>query len=363
MNRSPATEAEDRIAAPLLEFLRSEWGECRYAEEPAALVPGHDTSVYAFRLSGVPPPLDGPLVLRLFRAGTEPVHVVSEAVLQNAIAGQGFPAAPAHAICERSDVLGAPFFLMERLPGGPLFGESVELRGDGTPGLRPAAIARTGLQMLIDLPRILAEVDARVHALDALQIIDAFQEARLPWRSRTPRGLLDKISGCIDDWSLDALRGALDWLVSHLPKESGDLFVCHGDMQPLNLLATDRRVCGVVDWSNTLFAPAECEIGWTRASFLTLPLPLPGPLALADRLVANGIANRYTKIYERERPLDTDAVRYYEAMHSLLVIATMERQVASGGIVRDGWNSARGRRNLTGHFRSISGLAISWSTE
>jgi aminoglycoside phosphotransferase (APT) family kinase protein len=355
MEASVQSTAEQPIAGPLLEFLRDELGDCRYAEPPVALTPGNETLICAFRLEGPEPPLDRPLVVRLFPSGTDPARALGEAVIQNALADQGFPAARTFASCDRNEVLGGPFFVMERLPGETFLGSTLELDRTGAPRMLPWGVVRQGLQMLLDMPRRLAEVDVRMHALDASRAIAALEEAGLPWQTRTVEGQIRRMSALVDQSSLDGLRPGVEWLAAHLPAARDPVVVCHGDMQPLNLLVADHKVSGVVDWSNTLFAPPECEIGCTRAAFLTLPLPLPTPLRPAERGIATIIADRYTNVYERSRPLDADAVRYHEAFHNLWVLAVNAERASYGGVRRDAWGSPRARQKLVAHFHAISG--------
>ena len=345
-------------AGLLLEYLRGELGDCDFAEPPVPLAPGNQTVVHAFRLKGLAPPLDRVLVLRLFRPGTDPLCARIEAVLQNAIAAQGFPAARAYATCEREDVLGAPFFVMERLPGAPLFGGSLPLEASGVPHITPRAVVRDGLRMLFRIPRVCAEAEARIHELDVSQLIAALEEAQLPWRALTLAGKLQEMSGLIETCSLRGLPEAHDWLCEHLPVQDDHRVLCHGDMQPLNLLVQGGEVVGVVDWSNALFAPPECSIGWTRATFLTLPLSLPGPLRLADRPVAHAIARAFERRYRRRRRYDREAVAYYEAFHSLLILCYIAEKYARGAYIRDAWNTRPGLDLLAAHFQAISGQKV-----
>ncbi len=129
-------------------------------------------------------------------------------------------------------------------------------------------------------------------------------------------------------------------------------------MQPLNLLVQGGELCGVVDWSDALFAAPECEIGWTRATFLTLPLPLPALLRPAEGLIAAAIANGYSRAYRRVRPLDEDAVRYYEALHDVLILSSQAERIHRGEVVRDAWNSDTALAKVAAHFYSISGQRI-----
>jgi aminoglycoside phosphotransferase (APT) family kinase protein len=348
-------DLESRVAEPLLGFLREEFGECVYAHSPVVLVPGNETAIYAFRLEGLAPPLDRELVVRRFRPGTDVREVAAEAALQNALADQGFPASPAYSVCTDASVLGGAFFVMERLAGEPLFGQSIQLDGSGSPRVNLAAVVHDGIAMLTKIPDTLADVDLRIHSLDVTKLVETLERAGVSSHRMTLDARLEQLSARVEQFALTGLVEGVAWLRGRLPAcEPEERVVCHGDMQPLNLLVQDGEVSGVVDWSNALLAPAECEIGWTRGTFLTLPIPLPGPLRFGARRFGRFIADRYTKAYRRERALDLDAVRYYEAFHSLLVLSHIGEEITRGRVFRDAWNTPEGIENLIDHFRSIS---------
>jgi aminoglycoside phosphotransferase (APT) family kinase protein len=161
---------------------------------------------------------------------------------------------------------------------------------------------------------------------------------------------------CERSWA-DGLR-ACEWLEAHVPPAGDRLVLCHGDMQPLNLLVQGGELSGIVDWSNALLAAPECEIGWTRSTFLTLPLPLPGLLRPLEGRIAAAFANRYSRAYRRERPLDEDAVRYYEAFHDMIILSFQAERIFRGEVFRDAWNSREAQEKTAAHFYSISGQRI-----
>ena len=361
MTPSAAPDSGTTLSGPLLEFLKGELGACRYAEPPTALVRGNETDVYSLRLDGLAPPLDRPLVLRLFRPGTEPDHVRTEAVVQNAVADQGFPAPRAFTTCTTVEILGAPFFVMERVPGATYLGDTLGLDRSGTPQMAPWGVVRQGLRMLTEMPRKLAEVEVRMHALEVSGVAAALEEVHVPWQTRTVEGVLQRVSERSEKSAADGLRAGIEWLRRHLPSSSDPLVICHGDMQPLNLMIHDRQVSGVLDWSNTAFAPAECQVGWTRSVFLTLVLPLPAILRPAERLIANTIADRYRSSYQllRSSALDEDAVRYYEAFRCMEILVSMADRAAQGKPKRDAWDSPRAFGKLEAHFTAISGTSVS----
>ena len=353
----------ESIAEPLLAFLRAELGDCSYADPPVPLIAGNETLVCAFRLVGLAPPLDGALVLRLFAPGTPPDHVLGEAAIQNALVDQGFPAARVFASCADEKTLGGPFFVMERLPGTTYLADALELDRRGEPQLRPFAVVRHGLQMVFQMPRWLGRVDARIHELAGAPVREALEAAGVPWHARTVAGELDRVADRIDGAAADGLRNGLAWLRRERPRSDAPLVVCHGDMQPLNLLLRGRELSGVVDWSNALLAPAECEIGMTRAAFLTMPLPVPAPLRPAAGWIARTIAEGYTTAYRRARalPLDRELLPYYEAFECMRILSEAADRAARGEVKRDAYASPEALEQVRAHFARVTGRDIALS--
>ena len=354
-NDPPPALAND-IAGPLLEFLRRQFGSCVYAEPLSPLRRGNEAIVYTFRVAGLRPPLDRPLVLRLFRSGSDPQQVLAQSAIQDAIAEQSFPAPKVYATDAGDDALGGPFLLMERLPGEPLYGDILDVDERGVPRAKPGRLVRRGIEMLMGLPRRVAELELRLHELRTAPVMAALDRAGVPWWGLTPAGRLTWAGSQIDVHGLEGLRPGLDWLWQNLPNMPDELVVCHGDLHPLNLLIREGEVSGVLDWSMTALAPREFEIGWMRATYLTIPLPLPGPLRFAERAIAAHLARRFSTSYARRRPIDGAVLPYYEAFRSLVGLTSLGARVARGEAIRDAWNSPQAIARVLEHFLRLTGI-------
>ena len=121
MTAQPEQET-DRLAARVLTYLREQFDRSDIAYElPLThLLGGFETSIYQFRLRGVPSELDRPLVLRLYPARFDPDQAVWESQVQNVLAEQGHPVARVHLVCTDPSVLGGAFFVMDFVPGALL---------------------------------------------------------------------------------------------------------------------------------------------------------------------------------------------------------------------------------------------------
>lgn len=347
---------EAEIREPLLRFLQDVIGPCRYLEPPTPMTRGNDTQVHSLRLDGI----DEPLVLRVFQKGSDPRRPVFEATLQNALAEQGLPVPRARAIGSDPSLIGAPFFVMERSPGATLYGDAISTDPDGVPKADWRQILRQGGNMLFDMPRVFAEVCLRVHAVDTKLVVAALESVGFQRDEISLQPLLERIQRQVDCCGLEGLRAALGWLRESRPTwKSEDEVLCHCDVQPLNLLMEEGELCGIIDWANALLGPPELEVGWSRAMYLTLELPLPGPLRPFERPIARLITGRFTRAYARGRSLDLEAVGYFETFRSILTLSYLGEQAVLGESIRDAWNSAGAIARLVRHVRERAGVDVS----
>src|SRR5437879_355150 len=110
------------IAMRLLHHLARAFGcaDATYLAGPARIQGGFDTTIFGFTLDRVPPPLQGPLILRLSQANADPARVKLETIVQNTLADMDFPAPRVIVTESDQDLLGGPFMVMTRLSGQTL---------------------------------------------------------------------------------------------------------------------------------------------------------------------------------------------------------------------------------------------------
>jgi Predicted aminoglycoside phosphotransferase len=157
-----------------------------------------------------------------------------------ALAGSGVPVPRTYALCRDEDVIGAPFYVMEYVPGTVLH--------TGTPrfGPRPEGFVPDPEieRLLLDL----ADVLARLHALDhtALGLADFGRpQGYLARQVRRWRRQLDA-SRSRDLPGLDLLH---DRLAATVPPDAGPGSILHGDFKLGNtVIGDDGRIGAVLDW-------------------------------------------------------------------------------------------------------------------
>jgi aminoglycoside phosphotransferase (APT) family kinase protein len=139
-------DGADALGARLLGHLRGvlEQPELEFAEPPSPVSGGFATRIFAFRVRGAEAAWSGPLILRVLTRETDPLRVLRERAVQNAVAALGYPAPRVVDACTDPAVLGGAFLVMERLPGRVLPEER-----------------------MIGMAAVLVEQQRRLHALDA----------------------------------------------------------------------------------------------------------------------------------------------------------------------------------------------------
>ena len=287
----------DELARRLVPYLRHVLGvpalDLDGAPEP--LGGGFDTEVHAFRLQSAPAGFRGPLVLRVFRAHHSPALVTREQATQNALDDQGYPVPRVLLVSLDLAPLGAPFAVMERVPGVPLMSRVVGMAG------------------------VLAEAQARLHALDPVPLRSTLLDLD---------GYLDAMDRRVGTASLVGLMPLVAWLRARRPPP-GAVVVCHGDFHPQNVMIDGRAVSGVLDWPNAVLAEPAFDVAATFNILRHVPagVVVPGPrrwlAAGAQRL----LAARYLAAYRRRRPVDAGRLAYYE-------VATALRALVRGGEAR-----------------------------
>ena len=348
--------ATSDIAGSLLDYLRMTTGaqELTYADPPRQIVGGFDTRIFAFQLANAPASFSGPLILRLFAEDDDPSRARWEGAVQDAVAGMGYPAPRVLAVSSATDILGATFLIMKRLPGRPMLQAPTF-----------AAMLAQAVRLLTAYPQVLAQYQVRLHALDPGPLLRAIEAEELPTagpseagisrRSATLDGQLEQLTHRIERLSLEQFRPALQWLLDNRPSDPARPVICHGDFHPINILMADGVVTGVIDWSMTTVADAAFDVGNTRVLLAIAPMELPAVLDSILAPLRRIVVRRYGQAYLRERPVDAKKVRYFEALRCLIELSWVgERRAVGAGMYRNPWGSTRSIGKLMAHFQQIT---------
>ena len=172
-------------------------------------------------------------------------HAVDrEARVMSALGKQGFPIPHIHGLCEDDSVIGTPFFVMDLVEGRIIWEASF-------PGLSPAERAAHFDAMNATL--------AQLHSHDPAAIgLGDYGRASGFVERQVARWSKQYVSD-VEAGRLPQMDAVVDWLEKHLPPDSGNTSVVHGDFRCDNMIfsAAGPRVVAVLDWElSTLGDPA-----------------------------------------------------------------------------------------------------------
>lgn len=170
-----------------------------------------------------------------------------------ALNGTDVPHPEAMAVCTDTDVLGAAFYIMERVDGW----SPMNTPGGLAPPFDTDLDERAGLaNELIDGIAKLAMVDWRERGLEGFGRPDGFHERQVDrWMAHLAAFEFREIPG---------LDVAADWLRNHKPR-SYVPGIIHGDYQFANVMfghGTPARLAAIVDWEQSTVGDPLLDLGW-----------------------------------------------------------------------------------------------------
>lgn len=231
------------ILRPLERFLDAQGlGTGTITAEPVG--DGHSNVTYLVRRRG------GVWVLR--RPPRPPLppsahDVLREALLLRALAPTAVRVPKVLATCADEDVIGAPFYVMERVEG-TVINDTL-----------PAAVTpqRAGDELIDAL--------VEVHATD-------WQACGLEGFGKPTGYLARQVRRFTGLWEHNATRAipALDevtaWLGAHIP-ESGPATIVHGDYRLGNVMFTGERLSAIFDWELATIGDPLADVGYLLATW------------------------------------------------------------------------------------------------
>lgn len=217
--------------------------------------------------------------------------------------------------CNDESIIGAPFYLMERVSG-------IVLRA------KPPA----GLNLTPDVMRnlSLASVDnlAAIHAID-------YESAGLSdlgkpqgYVARQVRGWTERYGNAKTD-DIPAMERIASWLAEHLPPESGAALI-HNDYKYDNLVldANDLSIRAVLDWEMATIGDPLMDLGtmlgyWVEAND---PEELRALAFCLTMLPGNFTRDEIVQQYARVSGRDVSQIQFYY-LYALYKIAVIIQQI------------------------------------
>ncbi len=288
----------------------------------SVLASGWETTVFEFVLESRSPrcpsiPQQAPVVLRFYQGAAGEAKAVRESATVERLFNSGYPVPRPFAFEHGDQALGAPFFVMERLAGGPML----------TVRSFPEAFKTFSLPFFS-----FVRAQARLHKLDpadaGLRDIPHTFIGRAARESAAPSEespLLDRvlatIAARVADGPLPGLRDALNSVTerAQLFREAPPSIV-HMDYHPLNVMVRGMRVTGVIDWANADVGDRHLDAAMTAVILSSWALETPR--WMRDNIVGNSLrasfAAMYVPLYHAMAPMDLRRFRYCQTVAALL---------------------------------------------
>ena len=317
----------------------------QFAEPPERLSGGFWAEIVAVRLQGAPPELDGDLVVRIM---PDAVVARQEAIVQREVVAQGFPAPRVRLTGEADDGLGRPFIVMTRAAGRPPMAEVT-----GTAAL--AAVGRTALR----LPGLLATVSARLHTLDAAPLRQRLEAAEAVVIDIDH--LLALLGVRADRVGRSDLVRAAERLPATRPAATKEV-ICHGDLQPLNVLIDDDGDVTVIDWSNALVGDPAFDLAFTSMVMAISPIAVPRGFRATARTAVRAGARQFLRQYYRQarrEAVSAASLKWHTAVHCLrALVEVAEWEEAGTASERAGHPWLVLRPEMARRLSSASGVTV-----
>jgi aminoglycoside phosphotransferase (APT) family kinase protein len=286
----------NQIAGKLITYLRAVYNDFTLAYDLplTQLKGGIETATYQFHLKGGQHELNQPLVLRLYPEYRGSDDAVWESSVQNALAKKEYPVARTYKVCTDKTILGGAFYIMEFLPGQPLWTAPFET-----------------------IPEILGTTHANLHKIDSEPLVKSlneqgFDEIRYRFRTDFFDALAIAAKGTEFPWT----RVLLDWLIKNRPPEPERLAICHGDFHPLNILIMEGKVTGVLDWHLYIADPILDVANTIRLITMIIHFSVPG----AEFIDWATFIQKYLDAYRTQLPLDLTHIDYYRVVQNLVFL-------------------------------------------
>jgi aminoglycoside phosphotransferase (APT) family kinase protein len=281
----------DQLSDKLLGYLKIELSntDIGYDISLTPIIGGYETVTYRFKLKGVQSELARPLVLRLFQEYRNPEQAISESVVQNALAAQGYPVPSVWLTSTNKAHIGGAFLIMDFLPGETMLAAADE-----------------------NMPSMLGKTHAALHNIDSTPLLKKITAQNLEEHRFRLSGRFKWLTNKVK--VLSWLDESVQWLIEHRPPEPGNLVICHGDFHPMNILVKNGKVTGVLDWPGFMIGDAIMDVAFTMV-LCNIPARHLLPTQNWDEVIS-----RYLAAYRNERSLEMTYLDYYRTLRCIIAL-------------------------------------------
>lgn len=280
------------------------------------LASGWETTVFEFVIGGPcgraeQLPVGAPIVLRFYEGSRADEKGGREGPAMRRLADAGYPVPRPYLYEGDHGALGAPFLLMERVAGGPLFAARSFPQAFKTFSLGFVAFVRAQIR----LHRLALERQPRAEGSQVATSCDA----------ANPRPLLERMLGLIaeriEQAPLPGLREALARVRERASRFGVEQAVpVHLDYHPQNVIVQGTRVTGVIDWVNADHGDRHLCAATTAAILATSAMEHPAWMRenVAGNSLRRLFAGLYITLFQALAPLEWERFRYCQGATALL---------------------------------------------
>ena len=285
------------------------------------LASGWETTVFEFTLQAESKsfaiPAGDSKVLRFYQGSAADTKGAREHITIDRLFAAGYPVPRPYAFEGDHRALGAPFLIMQRLAGGPLFTVRSFPNAFKTFSMAFFSFvqAQSKLHKLDPAGADLCEIPHAYAPIDGTSSVSPLLDR-----------LLAIIANRVDNGPLPGLREALNLVKGRAPRfrNSRDSLV-HMDYHPLNVMVQGLRVTGVIDWVNTDVGDRHLDAAMTAV--ILSSSALERPRWMRDNVIGNGLrasfAALYLPLYHAMAPLEFERFRYCQAVAALLRLSML----------------------------------------
>ncbi len=245
----------------------------------------------------------------------EPYDLARQFTVLRALEGTAVRVPPALWLEDSGDVLGRPFFVMERVAGSVY-----EMEAPKEPDVAPDGVKRMCISM--------AEQIAAIHSVDLVAVqLDSLDEGRnhldreiAHWASEMER---------VKRGPLPALERLLHELKNSQPPPCPNVTLVHGDAKPGNFAFVGDQVSAVFDWELTTVGDPLTDIGYLELLW-RMPVGIPSHNAA---LTIDEVIDRY----ESASGITVQNRQWYRALNAfkLAVINLIGSKLFDDGVTDD----------------------------
>lgn len=286
------------------------------------LASGWETTVFEFATASPPSPrfpmmpARTPLVLRFYQGPFADAKGARENVTIAKLSGVGFCVPKPYAYEPDHEVVGAPFLIMERVAGGPLFATRSFPSAFKTFSLGFFGFVRAQAR--------LHQMELRKSGLD--EIPRAFASDGIDANAPLLDRMLKIIEQRVEQGPLPGLKDAHARLAARAAQfRAAPLSLVHLDYHPQNVVVQGFRVTGVIDWVNTDIGDRHLDAAMTAA--ILSSSAMEHPRWMRDNAAGNTLRTLFTSLYiplyHAMAPLDFERFHYCQAVASLLRLSML----------------------------------------